>query len=258
MSAKSQTTISQKSSIQSFDRHPESISVTEPVNLASQHQHDASKTITNPSDSETQIHIENNAYEEIEIERFDNGYPEKKFPVEKLVNVARQIHVATQLQDLLNIANQDLHKEAASLQHEMSNSDNPAIRKREIVPKYIDDEENQIHIQNQIRIQDIKDTDDDINRIIGLFVSLVAVIVLLGMFIGGIALRESLKSDPTPCIDEVIGDGVCDDRQNVAECNYDGRDCCIVDTKTKFCEDCRCHLGKCSKQSRRKLFEKLI
>jgi hypothetical protein len=257
MSAKSQTTISQKPSIKSLDRHPESISVTESVNLASQHQHDASKTIVNPSDSETQIHIENNAYEEIEIERFDNGYR-----MAKLVNVALQIQAASQLEDISNSAYQHVQKEVALLQHEMSNSDNPAIPEGEInlenINDELDDEENQIHILNQIRIQDIKDTDDDINRIIGLFVSLVAVIVLLGMFVGGIALRESLKSGPTPCIDEVIGDGVCDDRQNVAECNYDEQDCCLPSVITKFCEDCKCHLGKCSKHSRRQLFEKLI
>jgi hypothetical protein len=251
MSAKSP--ISQKPSIQSFDRHPESISVTEPVNLASQHQHDASKTIIKPSDSETQIHIENNAYDELEIETFDHGYPEKMLPVEKLVNVALEIQAATQLRDISNSAYEAVQKKVASLQHEMSNSDDPAIPKREIVQKNIDADEDQIRIQNQIHIQDIKDTDDDINRIIRLFLSLVAVIVLLSMFVGGIVLWETkLKPGPTPCIEEVIGDGVCDDRQNVAACNYDGRDCCLPTVNTSFCEDCRCHLGKFSKQSRKK------
>jgi hypothetical protein len=252
-SAKTRMFISPKHSIQSFDRHPESISVTEPVNLGSQHQYDASKTIINPSDSETQINLENNAYEEFEIERFDNGYQ-----VGKLVNVALEIQAASQLRDISNSAYKAVQKKVASLQHEMSNSDNPAIPKREIVPKIIDADEDQIGIQNQIHIQDIKDTDDDINRMIHLFVSLVAVIVLLGMFVGGIVLKESHKSGTTPCIDEVIGDGVCDDRQNVAECNYDERDCCLLSVNTKFCEDCRCHLGKCSKQSRRQLFQKVI
>jgi hypothetical protein len=238
MSAKSLTTISQKPSIQSFDRHPESISVTEPVNLASQHQHDASKTIIHPSDSETQINIENNAFEEIKIERFDNGYQ-----VEKLVNVALEIQAASQLRDISNSAYEAVQKKVASLQHEMSNSDNPAIPKRE---------KNQISIQNQIRMQDIKDTDDDINRIIYLFFSLIAVIVLLSMFVWGIVLWETkFKPGWTPCIEVVIGDGICDDRQNVAVCNYDGQDCCLTTVNTSFCEDCRCHLGKCSKQSRR-------
>jgi hypothetical protein len=244
-SAKTRISISQKDLIQSFDRHPESISVTEPVNFASQHQHDASKTIINPSDSETQIHIENNAYEEIKIEKFSNGYQ-----VEKLVSVALRIQAASQLWDRSNSAFEAVQKDVASLQREMSNSDNPAIPKREKVPKNIDADEDQISIQNLIRIQDIKDTAEDINRIICLFFSLVAVIVLLIMFVGGIVLWEiKLKTGPTRCIEVVIGDGVCDDRQNVAECNYDGQDCCLHTVNTSFCEDCRCHLGKCSKQS---------
>jgi hypothetical protein len=251
-SAKTRMSITPTHTIQSFDRHSESISVTEPVNLASQHQHDASKTIINPSDSETQINIEN---EEIEIERLDNGYQ-----VVKLVNVALQIQAASQLQNKSNSAYQAVQKKVASLQHEMSNSDNPAILKREIVPENIDADENQIRIQNQICIQVIKDRDDDINRmykgitptrIICLFFSLVAVIVL---FVGS----KALISGPTPCIDVIIGDGVCDDKQNVAECNYDRQDCCLLSVNTTFCEECRCHLGKFSKQSRRQLFQKVI
>jgi hypothetical protein len=134
-SAKTKMSISQKHSIQSFDRNPENSSVTESVNLASQHKHDSSKTIINPSDSETQIHIE------IEIEGSDNGYQ-----VAKLVNVALQIQAASQLQNESNSAYQAVQKEVASLQHEMSNSDNPAIPKREIVPENIDADENQIRI----------------------------------------------------------------------------------------------------------------
>jgi hypothetical protein len=245
-SAKTKMSISQKHSIQSFDRNPENTSVTESVNLASQHQHDASKATINRSDSETQIHIEN---EEIEIERSDNGYQ-----VAKLVNVALQIQAASQLQNKSNSAYQAVQKEVASLQHEMSNSDNPAIPKREIVPENIDADE------NQICIQEIKDTDDDINRMykgitptrmICLFFSLVAVIVL---FVGS----KALKSGPTPCIDVIIGDGVCDDKQNVAECNYDKQDCCLLFVNTTLCEECRCHLSKCSKQSRRQLFQEVI
>jgi hypothetical protein len=174
--------------------------------------------------------------------------------VAKLVNVALQIQAASQLQNESNSAYQAVQKEVASLQHEMSNSDNPAIPKREIVPENIDADE------NQICIQEIKDTDDDINRMykgitptrmICLFFSLVAVIVL---FVGS----KALKSGPTPCIDVIIGDGVCNDEQNLAECNYDRQDCCLHSVNTTFCEECRCHLGNCSKQSRRQLFQKGI
>jgi hypothetical protein len=176
-----------------------------------------------------------------------NGYQ-----VEKLVNVALEMQAASQLRDVSNSVYEAAQRKVDSLQHEMSNSDNPAIPKREIVIKDINADGDQIRIQNQIHIQDIKDTDDDINNIICLFFSLVAVIVLLSMFVGGIVLWETkFKTRPTPCIEEVIGDGVCDDRQNVAECKYDGQDCCLTTMNTSFCEDCRCHLGKCSKQSRR-------
>jgi hypothetical protein len=177
---------------------------------------------------------------------------------EKLVSVALRIQAASQLRDRSNSAFEAVQKDVASLQREMSNSDNPAIPKREKVPKNIDADEDQISIQNLIRIQDIKDTAEDINRSICLFLSLVAVIVLLSMFVGGIVLWETkLKTGPTRrCIEVVIGDGVCDDRQNVAECNYDGQDCCLHTVNTSFCEDCRCHLGKCSKQSIRQSFLK--
>jgi hypothetical protein len=250
------TLISQKPSIQSLDRHPENFPVTEPVNFDSHHQHDTSKPIINPSDSQTQIHIENDAFEKNETETFDNGYLEDT-QLTKLVNMAKKIQAAMQLTDLANAANQvvqhDLlnsvnpavEREVVSLQHEI-----PAIPKREIDLENINDVLDAD--EKQICIQDIKDTDDDINRIMCLFFSLVALIVLLSMFVGGIALWETkFKPGPTPCIEVVIGDGVCDDRQNVAECNYDGQDCCLPSVNTSFCEDCRCHLGKCSKQSRR-------
>jgi hypothetical protein len=155
--------------------------VTEPVNLASQHEHDASKPVFNPIDSRTQ----------------------------KLVNVALQIKAASRLTELANAANQAVQKEAASLQHmhDLLNSVNtdveievaslqheiPAIPEREITLKNIndvlDDDETQIHIQN------IKDTEDDINRMIHLYLSFVAGIVFLSMFVGGIALKNALKSD---------------------------------------------------------------
>jgi hypothetical protein len=33
---------------------------------------------------------------------------------------------------------------------------------------------------------------------------------------------------------------------NVPECGYDENDCCLSNRNTTFCEDCACHLGKCS------------
>jgi hypothetical protein len=96
---------------------------------------------------------------------------------------------------------------------------------------------------------DVYDADADINAMIALFLCLVGIIVVLGSVFGYLILWDprNPKKDNTPCIDSVIGDGVCDDRQNVLECNYDGQDCCLEGLmNTTFCEDCLCHLGKCS------------
>jgi hypothetical protein len=38
-----------------------------------------------------------------------------------------------------------------------------------------------------------------------------------------------------------IGDGVCNDETNIAECNYDGGDCCGFDIIYDHCTDCNCH-----------------
>jgi hypothetical protein len=92
------------------------------------------------------------------------------------------------------------------------------------------------------------DEDGDINDMICLFKVLMAAIVLLLMFVGVLVQWENHKNNrvPSPCINVVIGDGVCDDAQNIAECRYDGNDCCLRVVNISFCEDCECHLGKCS------------
>ena len=38
-----------------------------------------------------------------------------------------------------------------------------------------------------------------------------------------------------------VGDGLCDDGANSAECGYDGGDCCGDDVKTDYCNECICH-----------------
>ena len=37
-----------------------------------------------------------------------------------------------------------------------------------------------------------------------------------------------------------VGDGVCNDETNNAECNYDGDDCCGSCVYTEFCTQCAC------------------
>ncbi len=43
------------------------------------------------------------------------------------------------------------------------------------------------------------------------------------------------------CFESWIGDGGCDDVNNVEGCFFDGGDCCLDDVNTEFCTDCECH-----------------
>merc|ERR1712108_125494 len=36
------------------------------------------------------------------------------------------------------------------------------------------------------------------------------------------------------------GDGICDDFNNFASCNFDGGDCCGSNVNTHFCHECKC------------------
>ena len=38
-----------------------------------------------------------------------------------------------------------------------------------------------------------------------------------------------------------VGDGYCDDEMNIAACNYDGGDCCVVNVNTNHCIECACY-----------------
>ena len=38
-----------------------------------------------------------------------------------------------------------------------------------------------------------------------------------------------------------MGNGVCNDDANIADCNYDGGDCCLSPVNTEHCSDCSCH-----------------
>ena len=39
---------------------------------------------------------------------------------------------------------------------------------------------------------------------------------------------------------ELVGNDICNDETNIAECNYDGGDCCVVNPNTNYCSDCNC------------------
>jgi hypothetical protein len=78
---------------------------------------------------------------------------------------------------------------------------------------------------------------------------LFGILALLLCFVVGMVVWNVAKINPIidPIIDRcrrsVIGDGICDDHQNTAECEYDGMDCCLLRMVTKYCDDCKCHLG---------------
>ena len=40
----------------------------------------------------------------------------------------------------------------------------------------------------------------------------------------------------------MVGNDYCNDETNTANCNYDGGDCCILNTNTTHCSDCACHI----------------
>ena len=37
-----------------------------------------------------------------------------------------------------------------------------------------------------------------------------------------------------------VGDGFCDDKNNIEACEYDDGDCCGLSVKENFCVDCSC------------------
>ena len=44
----------------------------------------------------------------------------------------------------------------------------------------------------------------------------------------------------TSCDVQYIGDGTCDDANNVEECQWDGGDCCGDNVVIYYCSDCAC------------------
>ena len=39
----------------------------------------------------------------------------------------------------------------------------------------------------------------------------------------------------------MVGNGFCNDETNNVDCNYDGGDCCFVNTNTNSCSECVCY-----------------
>ena len=40
---------------------------------------------------------------------------------------------------------------------------------------------------------------------------------------------------------KLVGNGMCNDETNIAECIYDGGDCCGACINTDMCSECTCH-----------------
>ena len=53
------------------------------------------------------------------------------------------------------------------------------------------------------------------------------------------SFSSSFSSTSSGCI--YVGDGYCDDFDNVEECNYDGGDCCDQSADKSYCEICQCY-----------------
>ena len=52
--------------------------------------------------------------------------------------------------------------------------------------------------------------------------------------------KEPNKSQPRDCPNPFyVGDGICDDENNIPECDYDLGDCC-TDPHQKYCKECKC------------------
>ena len=53
-------------------------------------------------------------------------------------------------------------------------------------------------------------------------------------------------ADRDPCSEsggrgeDYADDGICDDANNIEECQWDGGDCCGDNVNTQYCEDCAC------------------
>ena len=49
-------------------------------------------------------------------------------------------------------------------------------------------------------------------------------------------------------VEPLVGDGYCDDEANTSECNYDGDDCCLLESDRNECTNCTCILSNEQRQ----------
>jgi len=87
--------------------------------------------------------------------------------------------------------------------------------------------------------------------VICLSISLI-VVVLIGVLIGALLVSVNGETEKTKhkcSLEDRIGDGICQRKNNNFRCDYDGGDCCNVKSNKRSsellkCENCSCHLFK--------------
>ena len=57
----------------------------------------------------------------------------------------------------------------------------------------------------------------------------------------GLLITNFIKKKLVDCINGWIGDGICDDVNNIGDCLFDGGDCCNQPLVTNYCTECECH-----------------
>ena len=57
-------------------------------------------------------------------------------------------------------------------------------------------------------------------------------------------ISKTISSGNCQGVIQYLGDGYCDDANNVADCSYDYGDCCLENVITDYCSICECIEGK--------------
>ena len=78
----------------------------------------------------------------------------------------------------------------------------------------------------------------------GLLEILVNITVCMYFVISMLIISNTISSGNCQGVIQYLGDGYCDDANNVADCSYDYGDCCLENVITDYCSICECIEGK--------------
>ena len=70
-----------------------------------------------------------------------------------------------------------------------------------------------------------------------------AIVLILGSYVILQFFKSKSIYKQLGCLTNWIGDGYCDDTNNMVECNFDGGDCCGPNVITVYCTQCQCLTG---------------